>query len=247
MQLAPTLRDEHGRHAAPGARSAGMLAGHGADVRDRPAGERLMAARRTRAPVGGDRGLREGDLRARSSRGGRHRSRPTTLAERLRRHARRRRRRWSRSSPSAASSSTCPTSGVALTPAGERVALEVLRHHRLLELYLAEHLGVPWDRVHEEAEALEHVHLRGARGADRGEARQPDARSARRPDPRRATCEIDEGDDAAPRRRSRPGDRGRFVRVSDSDPEMLRYLDRARHRARRRSSRSSTASRSAAR
>ena len=42
-------------------------------------------------------------------------------------------------------------------PTGERVALEVLRHHRLLELYLAEHLGVPWDRVHEEAEALEHV------------------------------------------------------------------------------------------
>ena len=47
--------------------------------------------------------------------------------------------------------------GVALTPAGERVALEVMRHHRLLETYLAEHLGVPWDRVHEEAEALEHV------------------------------------------------------------------------------------------
>ena len=47
--------------------------------------------------------------------------------------------------------------GVALTPEGERVALEVMRHHRLLETYLAEHLGVPWDRVHEEAEALEHV------------------------------------------------------------------------------------------
>ena len=50
-----------------------------------------------------------------------------------------------------------PYKGVALTPAGKRVALEVLRHHRLLETYLAEHLGVPWDRVHEEAEALEHV------------------------------------------------------------------------------------------
>ena len=47
--------------------------------------------------------------------------------------------------------------GVALTPDGERVALEIMRHHRLLETYLAEHLGVPWDRVHEEAEALEHV------------------------------------------------------------------------------------------
>ena len=44
-----------------------------------------------------------------------------------------------------------------LTRAGERVALEVLRHHRLLELYLAEALGMPWDRVHEEAEVLEHA------------------------------------------------------------------------------------------
>src|ERR671927_1806821 len=50
-----------------------------------------------------------------------------------------------------------PYRGVQLTGDGERVALEVLRHHRLLELYLAEHLGVPWDRVHDEAEALEHV------------------------------------------------------------------------------------------
>ena len=50
-----------------------------------------------------------------------------------------------------------PYHGVQLTPAGERVALEVLRHHRLLELYLAEALGMPWDRVHEEAEKLEHA------------------------------------------------------------------------------------------
>ena len=50
-----------------------------------------------------------------------------------------------------------PYKGVLLTGEGRRVALEVMRHHRLLELYLAEHLGVPWDRVHEEAEALEHV------------------------------------------------------------------------------------------
>src|SRR3954469_20686958 len=47
--------------------------------------------------------------------------------------------------------------GAELTPAGERVAVEVLRHHRLLELYLTEALGVPWDRVHREAEVLEHV------------------------------------------------------------------------------------------
>src|SRR5438067_10967851 len=49
-----------------------------------------------------------------------------------------------------------PYKGVRLTEAGQRVALEVLRHHRLLELYLAETLDVPWDRVHDEAEVLEH-------------------------------------------------------------------------------------------
>ncbi|MBD0283185.1 MAG: metal-dependent transcriptional regulator, partial [Thermoleophilaceae bacterium] len=50
-----------------------------------------------------------------------------------------------------------PYHGVRLTRAGQRVALEVLRHHRLLELYLAEALGMSWDRVHEEAEVLEHA------------------------------------------------------------------------------------------
>ena len=50
-----------------------------------------------------------------------------------------------------------PYRGAVLTPAGERVAVEVLRHHRLLELYLTQALGVPWDRVHGEAERLEHV------------------------------------------------------------------------------------------
>lgn len=46
--------------------------------------------------------------------------------------------------------------GVRLTEAGERIALEVLRHHRLLELYLVEALGYSWDEVHEEADRLEH-------------------------------------------------------------------------------------------
>ena len=50
-----------------------------------------------------------------------------------------------------------PYHGVELTDAGRLVALEVIRHHRLLELYLVESLGVPWDRVHQEAEVLEHV------------------------------------------------------------------------------------------
>lgn len=49
-----------------------------------------------------------------------------------------------------------PYKGVVLTPAGEKVALEVIRHHRLIEAYLSEALGMPDDRVHAEAEVLEH-------------------------------------------------------------------------------------------
>lgn len=47
--------------------------------------------------------------------------------------------------------------GVRLTPAGEQAALETIRHHRLIELFLHDILGLPWDRVHEEAERLEHA------------------------------------------------------------------------------------------
>jgi DtxR family Mn-dependent transcriptional regulator len=50
-----------------------------------------------------------------------------------------------------------PYQGVRLTKSGQKIALEVLRHHRLIECFLAEALGVPWDRVHEEAHKLEHV------------------------------------------------------------------------------------------
>jgi DtxR family Mn-dependent transcriptional regulator len=50
-----------------------------------------------------------------------------------------------------------PYRGARLTPAGERVALEVIRHHRLLELYLARTLGIAFDDVHDEADRLEHV------------------------------------------------------------------------------------------
>ena len=50
-----------------------------------------------------------------------------------------------------------PYRGASLTDAGRKIALEVIRHHRLLETYLAEALGVPWDKVHDEAEVLEHA------------------------------------------------------------------------------------------
>ena len=50
-----------------------------------------------------------------------------------------------------------PYKGVILTEFGEKIALEIIRHHRLLELYLAEHLNYSWDEIHDEAERLEHV------------------------------------------------------------------------------------------
>jgi DtxR family Mn-dependent transcriptional regulator len=116
-----------------------------------------------------------------------------------------------------------PYQGVQLTPAGQRVALEVLRHHRLLELYLAEHLGVPWDRVHEEAEALEHVISEDLEARIAAKLGNPthDPHGDPIPD---TDLVIDEGDTRS-LADLRPGDTGRFVRISDSDPAMLRYLD----------------------
>jgi DtxR family Mn-dependent transcriptional regulator len=115
-----------------------------------------------------------------------------------------------------------PYRGVVLTRAGERVALEVLRHHRLLELYLAESLGMPWDRVHAEAEILEHVlseELEALIAAKLGNpTRDPHG------DPIPTTDLQIEERDSVPLQALEAGARGIFVRVSDSDPEMLRYL-----------------------
>ena len=116
-----------------------------------------------------------------------------------------------------------PYHGVELTAAGRRVALEVIRHHRLLELYLAEHLGVPWDRVHQEAEALEHVLSEDLEARIAAKLGEPTHDPHGDPIPS-ATLEIDEGH-ARALESLEPGATGRFVRVSDSDPEMLRYLD----------------------
>ena len=77
--------------------------------------------------------------------------------------------------------------GVELTPAGERVALEVIRHHRLLELYLARDARPARRRGPRRGRPARARPLRGARGADRPRARLPDARPARRPDPERGT------------------------------------------------------------
>jgi DtxR family Mn-dependent transcriptional regulator len=116
-----------------------------------------------------------------------------------------------------------PYRGVTLTAEGELLALEVLRHHRLLELYLAEHLGVPWDRVHEEAEALEHVLSEDLEARIAAKLGEPTHDPHGDPIPS-AALEIDEGH-AHALESLQPGATGRFVRVSDSDPEMLRYLD----------------------
>ena len=116
-----------------------------------------------------------------------------------------------------------PYHGVRLTPRGEAIALEVLRHHRLLELYLAEHLGVPWDRVHEEAEALEHVISEDLEARIAAKLGEPTHDPHGDPIPS-VDLQIDEGD-ARALESLEAGATGRFVRVSDSDPEMLRYLD----------------------
>jgi DtxR family Mn-dependent transcriptional regulator len=115
-----------------------------------------------------------------------------------------------------------PYRGVQLTPEGERVALEVMRHHRLLELYLVEHLGVPWDRVHAEAEALEHVISEDLEARIAAKLGNPthDPHGDPIPD---AALRIDEGETVR-LADLEAGDSGRFVRVSDADPEMLRYL-----------------------
>jgi DtxR family Mn-dependent transcriptional regulator len=113
-----------------------------------------------------------------------------------------------------------PYHGVELTPEGRQVALDVIRRHRLLETFLAEKVGLSWDEVHDEAERLEH-HL-----SDRLEARldsmlgfpdtdphgDPIPRDGASPDPDPTILELPAGAS------------GIVSRVSDRDPEHLRYL-----------------------
>ena len=115
-----------------------------------------------------------------------------------------------------------PYRGVRLTPQGLKVALEVLRHHRLLERYLAEELGVPWDRVHDEAEVLEHVLSEELEDLIAAKLGNPTRDPHGDPIPTRDGV-IDEAPTIALDQLG-PGATGVFVRVSDSDPEMLRYL-----------------------
>jgi DtxR family Mn-dependent transcriptional regulator len=113
--------------------------------------------------------------------------------------------------------------GASLTEAGRKVALEVIRHHRLLETYLAEALGVPWDEVHDEAEVLEHVLSEDLE--DRISSRLgnplvdphghpiPTKEGAIQSDPARALWEVSDGERVV------------VDRVSDEESDVLRYLD----------------------
>jgi DtxR family Mn-dependent transcriptional regulator len=112
--------------------------------------------------------------------------------------------------------------GVLLTDAGRRVALEVIRHHRLLELYLVQSLGVPWDRVHQEAEVLEHVLSEELEELIAAKLGDPTHDPHGDPIPSRDLT-IEEARTES-LETLQPGARGTFARVSDSHPDMLRYL-----------------------
>ena len=115
-----------------------------------------------------------------------------------------------------------PYRGVRLTADGRRLALEVIRHHRLLESFLADTLGMSWDRVHAEAEVLEHVLSEDLEQLIAAKLGNPTVDPHGDPIPS-AELELEE-----PATRTMeslgPGDEGVFVRVSDHDPAMLRYL-----------------------
>ena len=115
-----------------------------------------------------------------------------------------------------------PYHGVELTEAGERVALEVIRHHRLLEAYLAEALGMPWDLVHDEAEVLEHYISEDLERRIAEKLGDPSRDPHGDPIP---NAELDLADEATlSLTELEPGDAATFERVSDRDAEMLRYL-----------------------
>jgi DtxR family transcriptional regulator, Mn-dependent transcriptional regulator len=115
-----------------------------------------------------------------------------------------------------------PYQGVMLTRAGEKMALEVLRHHRLLELYLKEALGYTWDQVHEEACRLEHVI------SEEFEDKIFEVLGRPTRDPHGEPIPTKDGKmptvDHEPLSDLQPGATGIISQVSKSDPEMLRYL-----------------------
>jgi DtxR family transcriptional regulator, Mn-dependent transcriptional regulator len=117
-----------------------------------------------------------------------------------------------------------PYRGAELTDSGRKIALEVIRHHRLLETYLAEALGVPWDEVHAEAEILEHVLSEGLEDRIAALLGDPTSDPHGHRIPRKdLTMPV-----ASPRHLWDAGAGESVVvdRVSDDRPEALRYLAR---------------------
>lgn len=112
--------------------------------------------------------------------------------------------------------------GVGLTPAGERAALQIVRHHRLLERFLSERLGFSWDQVHSEADRLEHVISEDLEERIAAQLGDPAVDPHGEPIPRR--------DGSLPRHKEvpltdlAPGRRAYVSRVADQEPELLRYL-----------------------
>ena len=115
-----------------------------------------------------------------------------------------------------------PYRGIKLTPAGERVALEIVRNHRLLELFLVQALGYGWDEVHEEAERLEHAI------SERLAQRIAEYLGNPRYDPHGDPIPGPEGDiyerELTPLSEWPLGVKGRVARLRDQSSEMLRYL-----------------------
>lgn len=113
--------------------------------------------------------------------------------------------------------------GVTVTSTGKKVALEIIRHHRLLELYLREVMGYPWDKVHQEAEHLEH-HI-----SEEFEDKLDEMLGFPTHDPHGDPIPTREGEIAEsttdPLASFEPGESVVIQRVSDSDPEMLGYLE----------------------
>jgi len=112
--------------------------------------------------------------------------------------------------------------GAELTERGEAVAVEMIRHHRLLEMYLVKALGYSWDEVHEEAERLEHVI------SEQFEERIAAALGRPRRDPHGDPIPSERGDleesPHTPLTACAAGDLVRVRRVSDSDPDKLRAI-----------------------
>ena len=115
-----------------------------------------------------------------------------------------------------------PYRGVKLTERGRAVALEVIRHHRLLELFLVESLGMGWDEVHAEAERLEHALSEGLEELIAAKLGNPTLDPHGDPIPSRDLTIA--ADTSRSLDSLEPGEQARFVRVSDENPEMLRFL-----------------------